>query len=309
MEPRIIIAASALAVAGLVLAGLAATALGSAKAAAKWPSAERPKLGLTPARIGVGLGVVFCVAAAGLAASMAPVDNVFAWVAIIAVAALIVLGLTAWAAVKLASKIELSALINSPSPMSGEPQTAMSRPGTQPSVATGSPVHVTPRPTADEIAYGQPYPGVVSTYATPPGSPPPESPTAPPEVAAGPPPGSYVDEVHTTTPESSAPATRSGSAASLEPYLPPGASTATDRPDPAVPSEALPGWVYTDEADNWYLVSSVPDGLRLLRLSDFTLQPPGSAAGRLKLAGSVEMTVWPADTEDSDTEERPAENK
>ncbi|MGH8876887.1 MAG: hypothetical protein ACRD0P_06045 [Stackebrandtia sp.] len=224
------------------------------------------------------LGVLLCGAAAGVATWLVPVDRLLILVPIIAVAALIALGLATWVAVKLASKIELSALINSPSPLGGEVQTATPAPPAQPAadsaVPTGSPVRVT----EDDIAYGKPYPGMV-TVAAPPGS--------PPAIAAA------ADGVHTTTPDSAPPATQS----------PVAAAPVFDRVDTAVPSEALPGWVYTDEADNWYLVTSVPDGHRLLRLSDFTIAPVNSAAGRLTLAGSVEMTVWPANPDEPDTQE------
>ncbi|MGH8794693.1 MAG: hypothetical protein ACRDXX_18860 [Stackebrandtia sp.] len=72
--------------------------------------------------------------------------------------------------------------------------------------------------------------------------------------------------------------------------------------DPSIPPDALPGWVYTDDADSWYLVVGMPGGGRLLRLTDFAVMPPGSAAGALTLAGSIEMTVWPAGSEDAASE-------
>lgn len=273
---RIIIAASAIAVAGLVLTALSATALGSAKAAAKWPSAERPRMGAAPARIGVVLGVLLCAAAAGVGVSLVPVTKLWVLVPLIVAAGLITLGLTAWAAVKLASKIELSALINAPSPLGGEVQTATRSARTQPPTIQGPPTQVSP----EQISYGKPYPGMV-TVASPPGSPPALDLSA-------------ADGVHTTTPDSSPPATQS-----------PVSAPAVDPADVTIPPEALPGWVYTDEADNWYLVTSVPDGHRLLRLSDFSVVSPGAAAGALSLAGSIEMTVWPANPDDTDTQEHP----
>lgn len=297
MELRIVIAASALAVAGLVLAGLSSAALGAAKAAAKWPSADRPALGIVPARIGVGLGVALCGASAGLAASTVSVDEYPAWVAVIAAAVLVAVVAAAWAAVKLAGKIELSALINSPSPMGGEPQTATSRAGTQPPVVMGPPVHGA----VEEIAYGQPYPGVVEPPALPVGvSPPSGSPVAPSDIHSGHTPVTHVDAVHTTTLNTAVPATQNTAFGPAEPKVshvqsPPSG----DQPDHCVPAEALPGWVYTDEADDWYLVASILDGRRLMRLTDFGIAPPGSVTGRLRLAGSIEMTVWPAETTDS----------
>lgn len=65
-----------------------------------------------------------------------------------------------------------------------------------------------------------------------------------------------------------------------------------DQFDPSIPDDALPGWVYIDDAENWYLISSVPYGRRLLRLTDFVVMPPTTAVGNLTLAGSIEMTVW-----------------
>lgn len=273
---RIIIAASAIAVAGLVLTALSATAWGSAKAAAKWPSAERPRLGATPARIGLILGVLLCAAAAGVAVSLAPLDSLWIRVPLIAVAGLVTLGLVSWAAVKLAARIELSALINAPSPLGGEVQTATRAPVAQAPVIVGPPA----QPQPGDISYGKPYPGMVTT-GVPPGSPPENS--------------AVTDGVHTTTPHSPAPATQS-----------PDPAVAGDRPDRSIPPEALPGWVYTDAADDWYLVTSIAEGYRLLRLSDFAVVPPGGAAGALTLAGSIEMTVWPANPDESDTEEHPA---
>ncbi|MGH6913806.1 MAG: hypothetical protein ACREH3_08890, partial [Geminicoccales bacterium] len=87
MELRIVIVAVALAVAGLVLAALSATALGAAKAADKWPSAERPAMGEKPAAAGVGLGAILCGAAAGFAASAIPLDSTAGLTAIVVVAA------------------------------------------------------------------------------------------------------------------------------------------------------------------------------------------------------------------------------
>lgn len=301
MELRIAIAAAALAVAGLVLLGLSAAALGTAKAAAKWPVAGRPKVGAKIARVGVALGIVLSSAAAGLAASMAPLDNQWLWYAAIAGAAIIALALTSWVAVMLASKIELSALINSPSPIAGDSQPATPSSASQLSVPGGS-------PQAAEIAYGQPYPGVVAQNTghdtTPPegvylpSAYPVSPPPVPPEVVAGQAPDGLIDGVHTTTPHRGDPATRSATSAAAE------ANSSHVQPtDTSVPAEALAGWVYTDEAENWYLVVAVGGGFRLMRLADFTIAPVGTATGQLQLAGSIEMTVWPTDSDgDPETE-------
>ena len=297
MELRIVIAASALAVAGLVLAGLSAAALGAARAAAKWPTSDRPALGAVPARIGVGLGVALCAAAAGLGGSMAPVADRWTWVGIIAAAVAVTIGLTVWGAVLLAGKIELSALINSPSSTGGDSRTAMTRVRAEPASLHNPPTTMVPA--EDEIAYGQPYPGVVEATTVPPhqpSTPPvPGSPAAPPAIHSGHPPAGHVDAVHTTTSRSDAPDPQKIASRSEETnpaHIP--AESEPGRPDPAVPAEALPGWVYTDDTGEWYLVLSITDGRRLMRLVDFELVPAGRVAG-LRLAGSVEMVVWPAD--------------
>jgi hypothetical protein len=65
--------------------------------------------------------------------------------------------------------------------------------------------------------------------------------------------------------------------------------------DPAVPAGGEPGWVYRDSAGAWYVAVAVAarGGQRLVRLDDFTLVPVGAAEGPLRLAGSVEISVWP----------------
>ena len=63
--------------------------------------------------------------------------------------------------------------------------------------------------------------------------------------------------------------------------------------DPAVPDGGESGWVYRDAAGDWYLAVATTTGKRLVRLTDFTLVPPGTAQPPLTLAGSVEISVWP----------------
>ncbi|WP_415648564.1 hypothetical protein, partial [Stackebrandtia soli] len=80
-------------------------------------------------------------------------------------------------------------------------------------------------------------------------------------------------------------------------------SAPVDASDPAIPGDALPGWVYTDADENWYLVLAMADGSRLMRLSDFALIPVGALSpDDLTLAGSIEMTVWPTDSEEPASE-------
>jgi hypothetical protein len=63
--------------------------------------------------------------------------------------------------------------------------------------------------------------------------------------------------------------------------------------EPAIPSGARSGWVYRDPAGDWYLAVAADGGQRLVRLTDFTLVPVGTAGAPLDLAGSVEISVWP----------------
>jgi hypothetical protein len=63
--------------------------------------------------------------------------------------------------------------------------------------------------------------------------------------------------------------------------------------DPVVPAGGEPGWVYRDAAGAWYVAVATRGGQRLVRLDDFTLVPVGTAEGPLRLAGSVEISVWP----------------
>jgi len=63
--------------------------------------------------------------------------------------------------------------------------------------------------------------------------------------------------------------------------------------DPTVPSSGQAGWVYQDRAGDWYLAVRTGTGQRLVRLSDFTLVPVGTAVPPLVLRGSAEIAVYP----------------
>jgi hypothetical protein len=63
--------------------------------------------------------------------------------------------------------------------------------------------------------------------------------------------------------------------------------------EPAIPADGRSGWVYRDPAGDWYLAVAAEGGQRLVRLTDFTLVPVGTAGEPLALAGSVEISVWP----------------
>lgn len=59
--------------------------------------------------------------------------------------------------------------------------------------------------------------------------------------------------------------------------------------------QGQPGWVYQDVGGDWYLAVAMPSGTgqRLVRLTDFTLVPDGTARPPLELKGSVEISVYP----------------
>jgi hypothetical protein len=63
--------------------------------------------------------------------------------------------------------------------------------------------------------------------------------------------------------------------------------------EPAIPPGGRSGWVYRDPAGDWYLAVAADGGQRLVRLTDFTLVPVGTAGEPLALAGSAEISVWP----------------
>ena len=73
----------------------------------------------------------------------------------------------------------------------------------------------------------------------------------------------------------------------------PGPPAPTRDLDPTVPRNGQPGWVYQDQAGGWYLAVATGTGQRLVRLSDFTLVPVGTAVPPLTLRGSVEIAVYP----------------
>ena len=291
MELRIAVSAAALAVAGLVIAGLCAMALGTARASVKWPVAGRRPKRTLPRQLGVVAGVVVVAGAAGLGASISPLRDVVGWLPPAVGAALITLAVVGYASVKLASKIELSALINSPSPGAGGPHTATPPHPVQPSVADR--LHG-----GDEFAYGQPYPGVVSQpdgrHDQPSSTVP--SPSSSQEVVAS---HTAPVGVHTTTPPWETPANDD-----------PVSVTANETQAIAdLLSDAAPGWVYVDEGDNWYMVVSHGAHRGLVRLSDFALAEETDLVGNVHVGGSVDITVWPVDDESQQTDEHEHEHE
>ncbi|GLZ77176.1 hypothetical protein Afil01_19830 [Actinorhabdospora filicis] len=112
---RTVILAGTLVVVGIVLTGLSAVQLGVARAAAKWPSARAPRVGRGPAVAGIAVGAAALGAAGGLAASLSPADG-WLWTAAVVAAGALAAGLSVVVAARLASQVELKALISTPSP-------------------------------------------------------------------------------------------------------------------------------------------------------------------------------------------------
>lgn len=264
---RTVILAGTLVVVGIVLTGLSAVQLGVARAALKWPSARPPRLGRRPALLGIGFGVVFIGAAGALAATLVPVDGTL-WITVVVGAGVLLLAAAFGVAARLASQVELKALISTPTPAY---------------------VAIAPR--------SESPPAIAARGA---GSAPPSSQPATVGMQAA-----TTDPVFgqrsTTTPFPSVP-TGSYDTSPPAPSIPYAARgreriRAWDEPENAVPAEAEAGWVYTDADGTFLLVVDIDapeeDGRRLVRLADFTLAPYGSVHEPLTLAGSIEISVWP----------------
>lgn len=137
-----------LVVLGVVLTGLGVHQLGVVRAARKWPSAPRPRIGRGLAAVELAAGLVAIAGAAVVLATMLPLTG-FAAVAACVGAAVIVLVLGMIIAAKVADRVELNALIRSPSPLY---RTTAPRPGgphqtaTFPSAKTSPPMHESDSP-------------------------------------------------------------------------------------------------------------------------------------------------------------------
>lgn len=112
---RTVILAGTLIVVGIVLTGLSAVQLGIARAAAKWPSARRPRLGRGSSLTGITAGVIVAGASGALAATLAPTEGLM-WTAGVVGAGVLLSAIAAAIAARLASQVELKALISTPSP-------------------------------------------------------------------------------------------------------------------------------------------------------------------------------------------------
>ncbi|MEV0649149.1 hypothetical protein AB0I28_28235 [Phytomonospora sp. NPDC050363] len=252
------ILAGALVVVGIVLTGLSAVQLGIARASAKWPSARRPKMGRGPALAGIVAGTIFIGAAGAAAATLAPTEGLM-WIFGVVGAGVLLCAIAAGIAVRLASQVELKALISTPSPA----YIAITPRGESPPMIAGR---------SDIVAAPQAQPATTSiTGAT----------NEPSPTATGP--------HNTSLPTSSIPYA-STSRDRIRPW---------DEPELAIPADAEPGWVYQDADGNFLLVIDIDtpedEGRRLVRLADFALAPYGSVREPLRLAGSIEISVWPMD--------------
>lgn len=263
---RTVILAGTLIVVGIVLTGLSAVQLGIARAAAKWPSARAPRLGRGPALVGIIAGVLFAGAAGALIATLAPTEGLM-WTLGVAGAGVLLTAIAAAIAARLASQVELKALISTPSPA----YIAITPRGeTPPMIAARS----------DNMAAPPAQPATIATAGA--------------TNESGSLPG-----LHNTSP----------STAGEPSAVPPGRGApvpyaarkhdrirAWDEPELAVPADAEPGWVYQDADDQYLLVVDIDspedEGRRLVRLVDFALAPYGSVREPLRLAGSIEISVW-----------------
>ncbi|MBB6037821.1 hypothetical protein [Phytomonospora endophytica] len=249
------ILAGTLIVVGIVLTGLSAVQLGIARAAAKWPSARRPRLGRGPALVGITTGVLFAGAAGALAATLVPTEGLM-WTLGVAGAGVLVSAVATGIAAKLASQVELKALISTPSPA----YIAITPRGEAPPMIAAR---------SDNMAAPPAQPATIATSGA--------------TNDSGSLPGA-----HNTSPPTQPVAYATPRHDHIRPW---------DEPELAVPTDAEPGWVYQDGDGNYLLVVDIDtpedEGRRLVRLVDFALAPYGSVREPLRLAGSIEISVWP----------------
>jgi hypothetical protein len=128
---RLTVAAIAFAVAGLAVAALAAVALGGVRAAEKWPSAPRPRLGRPAVMAGALIGLVVFALAAGLFSLAQIGTGLNANLRVLLAVGMDLLALAAglWLVSVVAGKIEMRTLISVPDqaftpppiPVSGDP--------------------------------------------------------------------------------------------------------------------------------------------------------------------------------------------
>jgi hypothetical protein len=108
--------AALLVVIGLVLAGLGVHQLGVVRAALKWPTVDRPRVGRTVATFEMVAGVALAAAGAVVGSTALPVGTL-PHLAIGAGLAVVVIVFGLVIAVKATDRVELNALIRTPSPL------------------------------------------------------------------------------------------------------------------------------------------------------------------------------------------------
>jgi len=161
---RSLATAGALIVLGIVLAGLGVHQLGAVRAARKWPSARQPRIGRGIAGFEAAVGIVIVAVGCVLLTTLLP-GGTLLHVGVGAGVGIAVLVVGMLVAAKVADRVELNALIRSPSPLY---RTTAPRPGGHPQTAT------TPTPTASagtpEIHHRHPDNTARPDPAVPPGA-------------------------------------------------------------------------------------------------------------------------------------------
>lgn len=320
MDHRMAIAAIAFAIAGVVLTSLSAIALGSVKAAEKWPSAPKPKIARPIALIGAILGLTLWIGGVGLTIWFAvPADvstmlrGVYSGTGVVIAAAAGIYSCT-----KVSSQVELRELIELPDrPASPPPVPVSATRYAQPDDINGSadpsPQQIGPALPPGVPEYEPQSPAPVDPQQRPGPflpdgtevtvSPPPPPPNYEPPQVKQQPAGPWSENAPTFTPHRDE---------DVPDHEPEPQSPAQAMPEPTVAEvmhDAEPGWVYIDEHDNYFAaVSQSNGGVGLLSLTDFTVIPAENHPGPLSLVGSVEATVWPMDAEDETASETETDN-
>lgn len=143
---RTLATGAVLIVLGFVLAALGVHQLGVVRAARKWPAARQPRVGRTMAGSEVAVGILIAAAGAVLLTTILQ-GEILVRVAAGASAGLVVLVGGLLVAAKVADRVELNALIRSPSPLY---RTTAPGPGGFHQTATAAPAPASPVPPEPE---------------------------------------------------------------------------------------------------------------------------------------------------------------
>ncbi len=139
---------------GVVLAGLGVHQLGVVRAAHKWPAARQPRIGRGLSGVEVAVGIAAVTGGGVLLTTLLDLSPVVG-VGVAAGTGLVVLVLSLVVAAKVADRVELNALIRSPSPLY---RATAPRPGVQHQSAT--PVHRRANPPLPEEGSTGPDPSI-----------------------------------------------------------------------------------------------------------------------------------------------------